>query len=129
MRRIQFYGIWLYALLCLLLVLLYRFYTGAFETKMLGYNSSLWSALAINLVLLVVSIISLKESRLTAILGIIFSPISTYLFFKSWTEMNYEYLTVFIALPVILLITKMRKSKVAVQPVEEKKIAVQEIKA
>jgi hypothetical protein len=43
--------------------------------------------------------------------------------------MNYEYLTVFIALPVILLITKMRKSKVAVQPVEEKKIAVQEIKA
>jgi hypothetical protein len=123
MKLRQFYGIWVYALLCLLLVLLYRFYTGAFETKMLGYNSSLWSALAINLVLLIVSIISLKESRLTAILGIIFSPISTYLFFKSWTEMNYEYLTVFIALPVILLLTKIVKRNVAsVQPVKEEKI-------
>ncbi|MDI6826294.1 MAG: hypothetical protein QMD36_03850 [Candidatus Aenigmarchaeota archaeon] len=115
MKKTQFYGIWIYALLCLLLVLLYKFYTGMFEAKIMEYNLSLWYALAINLVLLVTSVISLKSSKLPAILGIIFSPLSTYLFFKSWTEMNYQYLAGFMVIPVILLLTTMVKRTSAAQ--------------
>ncbi|MDI6826297.1 MAG: hypothetical protein QMD36_03865 [Candidatus Aenigmarchaeota archaeon] len=123
MKKTQFFGIWIYALLCLVLVLIYRFYTGMFEAKIMEYNLSLWYALAINLVLLVTSVISLKSSKLPAILGIIFSPLSTYLFFKSWTEMNYQYLAGFMVIPVILLLTTMvkRTSITSTQPIEKEK--------
>jgi len=123
MKKIQFYGIWVYALLCLILVISYKFYTGMFETKVMEYNLSLWIALAINLILLITSIMSIKSSKILAILGIIFSPLSTYLFFISWTEMNYQYLAGFIVLPVILLLLTLVKknSLTSIELIEEKK--------
>jgi hypothetical protein len=99
-----FYGIWIYSVLCLILVFLYGYYTEIFEPKLFDYNLSFWSALLVNLVLLIVSIISLKGPKLLPILGIIVTPISTYLFYVSWTQMNYLYLTSFIAIPVVLLL-------------------------
>jgi len=99
-----FYGIWIYSVLCLILVFLYGYYTEIFEPKLFDYNLSFWSALLINLVLLIISIISLKGPKLLPILGIIVTPISTYLFYTSWTRMNYIYLTSFIAIPVVLLL-------------------------
>ena len=123
MKKTQFYGILVYALLCLMLVLLYRFSTGIFETKILDYNLSLWLTIVVNLVLLITSIISLRASKIPAILGIVFSPLSTYLFFKSWTESNYQYLAGFIVLPVILLLTTMvgSKSLTNIKPIKEEK--------
>ena len=99
----MFYGIWVYSVLCLILVFLYGYYTEMFESKLLGYNSSLWTALIVNIVLAVFSIISLRGPKLLPILGIIITPISTYLFYASWTELNYVYLAGFIVLPVVLL--------------------------
>ena len=104
MKRLQFYGIWIYSLLCLLLIFLYRYSTGFFEPKIANYNLSFWSALSINLFLLVISIISWRYSKSLSFLGIVCSPISTYFFYKSWTEVNYSYLAGFLAIPVILLI-------------------------
>jgi hypothetical protein len=98
-----FYGIWVYSVLCLILVFLYGYYTGMFETKLLDYNLSLWTALIVNIVLVIFSIISLRESKILPILGIIVTPISTYLFYASWTELNYMYLAGFIVIPVVLL--------------------------
>ena len=98
-----FYGIWAYSVLCLILVFLYGYYTEMFETKLLNYNLSLWSALIVNIVLAVFSIISLRGPKLLPILGIIVTPISTYLFYASWTELNYMYLAGFIVIPVVLL--------------------------
>jgi len=98
-----FYGIWVYSILCLILVFLYGYYTGIFETKLIGYNFSLWSVLIVNIILVIFSVISLKGPKLLPILGIVVTPISTYLFYASWTELNYMYLAGFILLPVVLL--------------------------
>lgn len=99
----MFYGIWAYSVLCLILVFLYGYYTEIFEAKLLGYNLSLWTALIVNIVLVVFSVISLRGPKLLPILGIIVAPISTYLFYASWTGINYMYLAVFIIIPVGLL--------------------------
>ena len=99
-----FYGIWIYSVLCLILVFLYGYYPEMFEPKVLDYNLSFWSALIVNLILLIVSIILLKGPKILPILGIIVTPISTYLFYVSWTRINYLYLTGFIAIPVVLLL-------------------------
>jgi len=69
----------------------------------MNYNLSLWSALIVNIILAIFSIISLKGPKILPILGIILTPISTYLFYASWTEFNYMYLAFFITIPVILL--------------------------
>lgn len=98
-----FYGFWVYALICLVLTLLYGYYTEIFEPRLLGYNLSFWSALAGSIVLVVVSVISLKESKVLPMIGLFCSPLSTYLFFKSWTELNYVYLALFLAIPIVLL--------------------------
>jgi galactitol-specific phosphotransferase system IIC component len=82
---------------------LYGYYTEIFEPKFFNYNLSLWSALIVNIVLAIFSIISLRGPKLLPILGIIVTPISTYLFYVSWTELNYMYLAGFIIIPVILL--------------------------
>jgi len=74
-----------------------------FEPKLLNYNSSLWSALMVNIVLVIFSVISLRGPKLLPILGIVAMPISTYLFYASWTELNYMYLAGFIVIPVALL--------------------------
>jgi hypothetical protein len=100
----MFYGIWVYSVLCLILVFLYGYYTEIFEPQLFGYNLSFWSALIINLILLIISIISLKGPKLLPILGIILTPISTYLFYESWTRINYVYLTIFIIIPIALLL-------------------------
>lgn len=97
-------GIWIYAILCLALVLTYRYYTDVFEPKISGYNFSLWYALGINIVLLGFSVISFRESKLLSLLGIILVPLSTYFFYRSWTDFNYDYLAGFLAIPMILLI-------------------------
>jgi len=99
-----FYGIWVYSVLCLILVFLYGYYTEIFELKLFNYNLSFWSALIVNLILLIISIISLKGPKLLPILGIIVAPISTFLFYESWTQINYIFLTSFIAIPVVLLL-------------------------
>jgi len=98
-----FYGIWIYSVLCLILVFLYGYYTEIFETSFLNYNLSLWSALIVNVFLVIFSIISLKGPKLLPILGIIVTPISTYLFYVSWTGLNYIYLAGFTIIPVVLL--------------------------
>ena len=99
----MFYGIWTYSVLCLILVFLYGYYTEIFEPKLLDYNLSLWSALMVNIVLVVFSIISIRGPKLLPILGIIVTPISTYLFYASWTGIDYMYLAGFILIPVVLL--------------------------
>jgi len=114
-----FYGIWVYSVLCLILVFLYGYYTEIFEPKLFDYNLSFWSALLVNLVLLIVSIISLKGPKLLPILGIILTPISTYLFYTSWTQMNYIYLTSFIAIPVILLLISLGIGKIQKYPTKK----------
>ena len=99
----MFYGIWIYSMLCLVLVFLYGYYTEMFESSFLNYNLSLWSALLANVILAIFSIISLKGPKILPILGLILTPISTYLFYASWTQLNYIYLAGFIIIPVILL--------------------------
>jgi hypothetical protein len=74
-----------------------------FESKILNYNLSIWSALIVNVILVIFSIISIRGPKLLPILGIIVAPISTYLFYASWTQMNYMYLAGFIIIPVIML--------------------------
>jgi len=98
-----FYGVWIYSILCLILVFLYGYYTEIFEALFLNYNLSLWSALIVNVFLAIFSIISLKGPKILPILGIAVTPISTYLFYASWTKLNYMYLAGFIIIPVILL--------------------------
>jgi len=98
-----FYGIWIYSILCLILVFLYGYYTEVFEASLLNYNLSLWSALIVNVFLAIFAIISLKGPKLLPIIGLIVTPISTYLFYTSWTELNYMYLAGFIIIPVVLL--------------------------
>ena len=104
MKKTQFYGIWVYGVFCLILILLYRYYTDIFEPKIFSYNLSLWSALAINLILFISSIASFRGSKVLLILGIILAPVSTYLFYESWTKTNYEYLTGFAGIPILLLL-------------------------
>jgi len=104
MKHNQFYGIWIYSILCLLLAFLYKNATGVFETNIANYNLSLWSALAVNVFLIVYSILTFRESKIIAILGIIPAPLSIYLFYQSWTKMSYEYLAGFLAIPIILLL-------------------------
>jgi len=104
MKKTQFYGIWVYGILCLVLILLYKYNTGIFETKIYIYNLSLWSALAVNLVLFISSLISFKGSKVLFILAIILAPLSTYLFYESWTKTNYEYLAGFAVIPILLLL-------------------------
>jgi hypothetical protein len=53
--------------------------------------------------LAVFSVISIRESKILPILGIIVAPLSTYLFYSSWTQTNYIYLAGFIMIPVVLL--------------------------
>jgi len=98
------YGIWIYAALCLILVLIYRVSTATFDAKVSGYNLSLWYPMVVNLFLVGISVISIKENKLLPIVGIIFTPISTYSFYKSWTDFNYDYLALFILLPIVLLL-------------------------
>lgn len=104
MKHNQFYGIWIYGILCLLLAFLYKNATGVFEAKIGDYNLSLWSALAVNVFLIVYSILTFRESKIITILGIIPAPLSIYLFYQSWTKMSYEYLAGFLAIPIILLL-------------------------
>ena len=111
-----FYGVWVYSILCLVLVFLYGYYTEIFEPKLFDYNLSFWFALVVNLILLIVSIISLKGPKLLPIIGIIATPLSTYLFYASWTRMNYLYLTGFIAIPVILLLLSLGIGKTKKYP-------------
>jgi FtsH-binding integral membrane protein len=103
MKKIKI-GIWIYCVLCLVLVLAYRYYTEMFEPNVSGLNLSLWYALIINLVLLGFSVVSFKESKLLSILGIILVPFSTYSFYRSWTDFKYDYLAGFLAIPIILLV-------------------------
>jgi multisubunit Na+/H+ antiporter MnhB subunit len=114
-----FYGIWVYSILCLILVFLYGYYTEIFEPKLFDYNLSFWSALIVNLILLIISIISLKGPKLLSIIGIIITPISTYLFYTSWTKMNYLYLTGFITIPVVLLLLSIIITKIKKYPTEK----------
>ena len=115
----MFFGVWIYSILCLILVLLYGLSTEVFEIEFFDYNLSFWSALAVNLVLLCVSIISLKGPKLLPIIGIILTPISTYLFYTSWTETNYIYLAGFIAIPVILLLVSAIIKRKQKYPIKE----------
>jgi len=114
-----FYGIWVYSVLCLILVFLYGYYTEVFEIKLFDYNLSFWSALLVNLVLLCISIISLKGPKILPILGIIVTPISTYLFYASWTEINYFYLVGFVAIPVVLLLISIVTKRIQKYPVRK----------
>ena len=114
-----FYGIWVYSILCLILVFLYGYYTEMFELKLFDYNLSFWSALLVNLVLLILSIISLKGPKLLPILGIILAPISTYLFYESWTRMNYIYLMSFILIPIVLLLIPLLMKKIQKYPTKK----------
>ena len=114
-----FYGIWVYSVLCLILVFLYGYYTEIFEPKIFDYNLSFWSALMVNLVLLIISIISLKGPKILPILGIIVTPISTYLFYESWTRINYLYLMSFIAIPVVLLFISIGMQKIQKYPTKK----------
>jgi hypothetical protein len=93
-----------------------------FEPKIADLNLSLWFSLAVNIVLLITSILSFRVSKTLLILGIILAPISTYFFYESWTKTNYEYLAGFAVIPIlILLITTFMKNS---QPVlETKKLA------
>jgi hypothetical protein len=104
MKHNQFYGIWIYGILCLLLAFLYKNATGVFEINIANYNLSLWSALGVNVFLIVYSILTFRESKIMTILGIIPAPLSIYLFYNSWTKMSYEYLAGFLAIPIILLL-------------------------
>jgi hypothetical protein len=118
MKKTQFYGIWVYGVLCLALILLYRYYTEIFEPKIYDYNLSLWYALAVNLILFASSIASFRGSKVLLTLGIILAPISTYLFYESWTKTNYEYLAGFAGIPILLLFiaTFMKTSKTMIEP-------------
>jgi uncharacterized membrane protein len=107
----MFYGVWVYSILCLILVLLYGYYTEIFDIKLFDYSLSFWTALIVNLVLLSTSIISLKGPKVLPILGIISMPVSIYLFYTSWTEKNSLYLTGFMAIPVILLLISIIKRR------------------
>ena len=103
--------IWAYAFLCIVLVLAYRYYTDIFEPKVYVYNLSLWYALGINLVLLGFSAVSFKQSKLLSLLGIALVPLSTYLFYRSWTNFNYDYLAGFLAVPMLLLVLRILKGQ------------------
>jgi uncharacterized membrane protein (UPF0136 family) len=105
MKKINI-GIWIYAFLCIVLVLGYRYYTQVFESKIYGYNLSLWFALVVNLVLLGFSVVSFKESKFLSLLGIVLVPLSTYSFYRSWTDFNYDYLAGFLAIPMLLLVLR-----------------------
>lgn len=107
MKNKQFYGIWIYSLLCLILVLLYKYSTDIFEPTIAEYNLSLWLPLVVNVILIVFSLLSFRESKIISILGVISTPLSIYFFYESWTRMNYEYLAGFIAIPIILLLIVM----------------------
>ena len=113
----QFYGIWIYGILCLALIILYRYYTEIFEPKIYDYNLSLWLVLAVNLFLFISSIASFRGSKILLILGIVLAPISTYLFYESWTKTNYEYLAGFAGIPILLLLisTFMKTSKTEIK--------------
>jgi len=100
----QFYGIWVYSLLCLFLVLLYRYATGFFEPKIAGLNLSLWTVLIVNIVLVIFSLMTFKKSMVISLLGLVSIPLSIYFFYESWTRLNYEYLAGFLAMPIILLL-------------------------
>ena len=104
MKKKQFLGIWVYGLLCLILILLYRYYTAIFEPKILNYNMSLWFALVVNVILIITSITSLRDSKIILIVCIILAPISIFLFYQSWTKINYEYLAGFAGIPILLLL-------------------------
>jgi len=114
-----FYGIWIYSILCLILVFLYGYYTEVFEASLLNYNLSLWSALIVNVFLAIFAIISLKGPKLLPIIGLIVTPISTYLFYTSWTELNYMYLAGFIIIPVVLLLISIVTEKIQKYPIKK----------
>jgi len=118
----MFYGIWIYSMLCLVLVFLYGYYTEIFGKKLLDYNLSFWSALLVNLVFLCISIISLKGPKILPILGLIMTPISTYLFYVSWTETNYWFLASFIAIPVVLLLVAILTERKQKYPIKKTNI-------
>jgi len=101
----------IYSLLCLVLILLYKYYTNIFDYKIVGYNLSLWSALVANVILIIFSLLSFKDSKIISILGIIFAVLSTYLFYESWTNYVYEYLVGFLAIPIILLALSFKKKQ------------------
>jgi len=73
----------------------------------------------VNLVLLCISIISLKGPKLLPIIGLIVTPISTYLFYTSWTELNYMYLAGFIIIPVVLLLISIVTEKIQKYPIKK----------
>lgn len=100
----MFYGVWVYSILCLILVLLYGYYAEIFYIELFDYSLSFWFALIVNLVLLSTAIISLKGPKILPILGIILMPISIYLFYTSWVEKTSLYLTGFMLIPIALLL-------------------------
>jgi hypothetical protein len=106
----NFLSVWIYTVLCLILILLYEFYTDIFDYKIANYNLSLWSALAVNVFLIIASIVMFKKSKIiAAILGIVCAPISTYLFYQSWTNYIYNYLVIFLVIPIILMLLSLKK--------------------
>ena len=108
--RIQkiFLKMWVYAIICLVLVIIYKYYTNIFDQKISGYNLSLWTALVVNIILIILSLLTFKESKIITVLGIILAPISTYLYYMSWTNYIYEYLVGFMAIPILLLVISLK---------------------
>lgn len=103
MNRIQVL-ITVYTIACLLLALIYRYYTDVFLPKVLGYNLALWYALLPNLLLLVVGILLFKQGKkMLSILPIILIPASVYLFYSSWVNISYVFLAEFLLIPILLL--------------------------
>lgn len=103
MNRIQVLIV-VYAIACLLLALVYRYYTDVFLPKFFGYNLALWYALLPNLLLLVIGILLFKQGkRLLSLLPIILIPASVYLFYYSWIDINYVFLAEFLLIPILLL--------------------------
>jgi hypothetical protein len=94
----------LYAVACLALVLVYRYYADVFEPKLLGYNLALWYALIPNLLPLVIGILFFREGKkIMALLPIALMPVSIYLFYNSWINVDYMFLAGFVLIPIFLM--------------------------
>lgn len=100
----------LYSALCLLLVLIYQYYPSFYLVKIQGYSSALWAVLAVNIVLIAGGIALLKKTKLLPALSIFLSPVSVYLFYQSWVNINYQFLAGFLFVPIVLLVVSLSLS-------------------
>jgi hypothetical protein len=94
----------LYSALCLLLALIYQYYPSFYLVKIQGYSAALWAVLAVNIVLIAGAVVSFKKAKLLSVLSIVLSPVSVYLFYQSWVNINYQFLAGFLFVPIILLV-------------------------